>query len=66
MDLHEAVDLITRNGFALVFAVWALFRLDAFLRKLVENDTREIEIQGQMVTKLDKLSELLNLALRAK
>jgi hypothetical protein len=61
MELHEALDLIGRYGFTLIFATWALFRLDRFLMKLVENEAHEAVIQQEMLHAIDRQTELLNL-----
>lgn len=54
MELQGVIDFVAHNGFAIVFAAWALIRLDRFMTTLVENEARETEILNRIVEAVER------------
>jgi len=55
VDLYALANWIFDKGFVLVFAAWALWRLDGFLTKLIESEVIERETLRRIADTIEQL-----------
>ena len=56
MNYPTFVELAARNGFALVFALRALWRLDRFLVAFIQHEAAELELLRKVVFSIERLT----------